>query len=91
MLKLFFIYFKNLIQKKTNYSNNVIDFHEEGYKLPLILFKLEIDHDNYLLYQRQRPQLLDVIANIGALFPTFKYFFRYFFLFIPKILIIIKS
>lgn len=45
------------------------------YYLPLFGFYFNNPNNNYLLYKRTKVSFLDVIANIGALFSTIKFFF----------------
>ena len=55
------------------------DYYELGFYLPLFYIKFENKHNEYLFYKRKKIEFLDVIANIGALFSTVKYFFSLFF------------
>ena len=57
------------------------NYYEQGYYLSLFHIKFENNHKEYLFYKRKKIEFLDVIANIGALFSTVKYFFSIFFSF----------
>ena len=57
---------------------------ELGYLYPLVGLQFSNNHDEYLLYKRKKIELLDVLANIGALFSTIKNLFSIFFSFYSK-------
>ena len=46
-----------------------------SYYLPLYGFYFLENYDDYLLYKRKKVSFLDILANIGALFSTVKFFF----------------
>ena len=48
------------------------------------------NHYEYILYERTKIEFLDILASIGALFSTIKFFLIWFLVIIQKILIIIK-
>ena len=58
------------IIKKYSYSKDVYFYY-----LPLIGLYFNNKNEEYLLYKRKKVSFLDVIANIGALFSTIKFFF----------------
>lgn len=62
----------------------IINYYEKGFYLPLFHIKFENNHKEYLYYKRKKIEFLSVIANIGALFSTVKFFFSLFFSFYSK-------
>ena len=62
-------------------NNSIEHIRGEGYYYPLFEIHFFNNHDEYLLYKRKKVELLDVLANIGALFSTIKFFFALFFSF----------
>jgi len=66
------------------YVERIIEDGNIGFYLPLFSIKFENKHKEYLLYKRKKLELLDVLANIGALFSTIKYFFSLVFSFYSK-------
>ena len=63
---------------------NEWNFEGEGHFLPLISLKFSNNHNEYLLYKRKKIELLDVLANIGALFSTIRTLFAVFFSFYSR-------
>ena len=75
-------YVKNDKKPKIEIENKIIDDrYDLGYYLRLFHIKFENNHKEFLYYKREKIEFLDVIANIGALFSTVKYFFSLFFSF----------
>ena len=83
---------KNLKYGKENeteyddYAHEVVPAESDSkdgwyYYLPLYSFKFINPYDNYLLYKRTKISSLDVLAKIGALFSTIKFFFAFAFSF----------
>jgi len=56
-----------------NYTNSVEYNKEIGYYFPLLNLKFLKNFDEFLYYKRRKVEILNVIANIGALFSTVKY------------------
>ena len=50
---------------------------EYFYYLPIFRFQFPTPNENYLLYKRTKISFLDVIAKVGALFSTIKFFFAF--------------
>ena len=71
------------VELKSIYTNT-------GYYVPFFEIIINNKHKEFILYTRKKVDFLDVIASIGALFSTIKFFFLCFFIFIKKILIIIN-
>ena len=67
--------------KFDNYSDYSRSYYELGVYLPLFHITYENNHEEYLFYKRKKVEILDVLANIGALFSTVKFFFSLFFSF----------
>ena len=63
---------------------NIVHDKELEYFYPLVGLQFSNNHDEYLLYKRKKIELLDVLANIGALFSTIKNLFSLFFSFYSK-------
>ena len=63
---------------------NIAITKEFGYLYPLVGLGFSNNHDEYILYKRKKVELLDVLANIGALFSTIKNLFSLFFSFYSK-------
>ena len=57
---------------------------EIGYYIDVFNVKFNNRHEDYLLYKRTKKEFLDVLANIGALFSTIKFFFSLFFSFYSR-------
>ena len=55
-----------------------------GYYIVMYEVKINFYHYKYLFYKRKKIELLDVLANIGALFSTIKFFFDVVFQFYTK-------
>ena len=55
-----------------------------GYFMPFFEIISTNKHKEYLSYTRKKVDILDVLANIGALFSTIKYFFTLFFYYYEK-------
>ena len=73
-------YVKNDKKPSRNIEDyKVRNYYDLGYYLPLFQIKFENNHKEYLLYKRKKIEFLYVLANIGALFSTVKYFFSTFF------------
>ena len=60
------------------------DIGERGYLLLMSKISIKNNYQEYLYYKREKVEVLDVIANIGALFPTLKFFFLLVFSFYSK-------
>ncbi len=71
------------VELKSIYTNT-------GYYVPFFEIIINNKHKEFILYTRKKVDFLDVIASIGALFSTIKFFFLCFFIFMKKILIIIN-
>ena len=71
-------------EKEYNDINYVKNFKEKGYYFPLFEIHFINKHDEYILYKRKKVELLNVLANIGALFSTIKFFFSMSFSFYSK-------
>ena len=65
-------------------ARRIEDYEELGFYLAISNIQFYCDFDNYLFHKRKKVELLDVIANIGALFSTIKFFFSLFFSFYSK-------
>ena len=63
-------------------DNKVPDNYDLDFFLPLFHIQFENNHKEFLYYKRKKIEFLDVVANIGALFSTVKYFFSLFFFFL---------
>ena len=61
-----------------------VKIDEKHYALKILNIRNFNYHSEYILYKRKKIELLDVIANIGALFATIKYFFSLLFHFYSK-------
>ena len=59
-------------------------YADTGYYILLYNIIFTNKHKEYLLYKRRKVDILDVLANIGALFSTIKYFFSLFFYYYSK-------
>ena len=72
-------YIKRDYQIKTeSYETNKItaDYNERiGYYVKVFDISIKNDHHQFLFYKRKKIEILDVLANIGALFSTIKFFF----------------
>ena len=68
-------YSKEDFQKYDNYIQYIQYDDNIGYYLDVFNIEFNNKHDEYLLYKRTKREFLDVIANIGALFSTIKFFF----------------
>ena len=55
-----------------------------GYYISMYNIKINNNHYQYLFFKRKKVELLDVLANIGALFSTIKFFFAVGFQFYAK-------
>ena len=70
------------------YSDNYsyyIDYDESiGYYIDFFRIKFFNFHRDYLLYKRTKREIMDVVANIGALFSTIKFVFSVVFYFYSK-------
>ena len=67
-----------------NYSYH-IDYDESiGYYIDFFRVKFFNFHRDYLLYKRTKREIMDVVANIGALFSTIKFVFSVVFYFYSK-------
>ena len=65
-------------------ARRIEDYEELGFYLAISNIQFYCDFDNYLFHKRKKVELLDVIANIGALFSTIKFIFSLFFSFYSK-------
>ena len=70
--------------KYDNYTKYVNYDFRVGYILPVFEIYFLNEHKEYLFYKRKKVELLDVLANIGALFSTIRYIFSFFFSFYSK-------
>ena len=70
--------------KYDNYTKYVDYDFRVGYILPVFEIYFLNEHKEYLFYKRKKVELLDVLANIGALFSTIRYIFSFFFSFYSK-------
>ena len=69
------------------YETNTIrsDYNERiGYYVNVFDLSIKNEHYEYLFYKRKKIEILDVLANIGALFSTLKFFFTFAFNFYYK-------
>ena len=64
------------VELKSIYTNT-------GYYIPFFEIIINNKHKEFILYTRKKVDFLDVIASIGALFSTIKFFF-FVFLFLSK-------
>ena len=71
-------------QKYDNYTKYIQYDDNIGYYLDFFNIHFNNKHEEYLLYKRTKTEFLDVIANIGALFSTIKFFFSLIFSFYSK-------
>ena len=70
--------------KYENYTKVVHYDFRVGYILPVFEIYFSNDHKEYLFYKRKKVELLDLLANIGALFSTIRYIFSFLFSFYSK-------
>ena len=75
---------KEEFEKYENYTNNIKYDKKIGYYIDVFNVKFYNKHEDYLLYKRTKKEFLDVLANIGALFSTIKFFFSLFFSFYSR-------
>ena len=71
--------YKHEIKMKFNNSDS-----KYYYYLPLFTVIMINNHQEYLYYKRSKVSILDVIAKVGSLFSTIKFFFTFFFYFYAK-------
>ena len=62
----------------------------EWYYMNFLTITFNNNHYEYILYERTKIEFINVLASIGALFSTIKFFLIWFLVIIQKILIIIK-
>lgn len=72
------------IKKYNNYTKYIQYDDNIGYYLDFFNINFTNKHEEYLLYKRTKRKFLDVIANIGALFSTIKFFFSLIFFLFKK-------
>ena len=58
-------------------KNNYIQYNyrNKSYYMNFLTIKFSNKHFEYILYERKKVEFLDILANIGALFSTIKFFF----------------
>ena len=76
---------RNIIYRDYEDFYRSIDYDKEiGYYIPIYHISIFKNFNEYTLYRRRKVHLLDLIAKIGALFSTIKYFFSLFLSFYSK-------
>ena len=73
-----------VLVKFDNYMNYILYNESVGYFIDFLRVAFNNKHQEYLLYKRTKRQFMDVIASIGALFSTIKFFFSLAFSFYSK-------
>ena len=71
--------YKNELSFKINHSDEKFYYY-----LPLFRIIINNKYKEYLYYKRSKVSILDVIAKVGSLFSTIKFFFTFFFYFYAK-------
>ena len=66
---------ESVYQYPEDYTDYIFYDENIGYYIVFFTVKYFNPHRDYLLYKRTKFQFMDVIANIGALFSTIKFFF----------------
>ena len=51
------------------------NYIKKWYYMNFLTIKINNNHYEYILYERKKIEILDILANIGALFSTIKFFF----------------
>ena len=69
------ITYEKMIPKNEYIYSYIDEKGNEIYYMNLLKIKFSNKHFEYILYERKRVEFLDILANIGALFSTIKFFF----------------